>query len=145
MASERPFVEGLQASTLDMVGDEGMRQGAQKASQLRWDRRKKRFTRGEQVGSDNKKMIRSESGALLPASYNSGRFRDWQAKRTRSGSIRTRTEGVSPETVKGTTSGVLPAQAIYRKRQEAEKVSSANRLKLKYQRKAKNARPSRAR
>jgi hypothetical protein len=114
------FAEGLQSSTLDMAADEGRAQGAQKASQLRWDRKKKRFTAGDQVGADNKKMIRSESGALLPATYNSGRFKDWQQKRRRGTAI----TGDSRSGDKGgPASGILPAQAIHRHRKQQEQVS----------------------
>jgi hypothetical protein len=103
-----------------MAADEGRAQGAQKASQLRWDRKKKRFTAGDQVGADNKKMIRSESGALLPATYNSGRFKDWQQKRRRGTAI----TGDSRSGDKGgPASGILPAQAIHRHRKQQEQVS----------------------
>ena len=34
-----------------------------------------------EVGADNKKMIRSESGAILPASYKSGRYDEWRKSR----------------------------------------------------------------
>jgi len=61
-------------------GDEGEAQRAQKASQLKWDRKKKRFVKGDGVGSNNEKMIRSESGALLPASFKSGRFDAWKQR-----------------------------------------------------------------
>jgi ATP-dependent RNA helicase DDX54/DBP10 len=63
-------------------GDEGEAQKAQKASQLKWDRKKKRFVKGDGIGSNNEKMIRSESGALLPASFKSGKFDEWK-QRTR--------------------------------------------------------------
>lgn len=53
---------------------------AQKASQMRWDRKSKKFIRGDGTGSDNKKLIRSESGAKLPASFKSGAFDDWKKK-----------------------------------------------------------------
>jgi ATP-dependent RNA helicase DDX54/DBP10 len=66
-------------------GDEGEAQRVQKASQLKWDRKRKRFVKGDGIGSNNEKMIRSESGALLPASFKSGRFDDWK-KRNKNGS-----------------------------------------------------------
>lgn len=119
MATEHPLADSIQSNTLDMLGDEGARQGVQKASQLRWDRKKKRFTSGDQVGADNKKMIRSESGALLPASYKSGRFREWQTKQKRSATVTDSGRNVSQN---GEANGILPAQAIYRKRQEQAKV-----------------------
>ncbi|WWC87190.1 uncharacterized protein L201_002076 [Kwoniella dendrophila CBS 6074] len=72
--------EAISASTLDMTADEGSAARAQKASQLSWDRKKRKFVQST-VGADNKKMIRSESGALLPASYSSGRYTAWKQKR----------------------------------------------------------------
>jgi ATP-dependent RNA helicase DDX54/DBP10 len=84
---------------------------------MKWDRKKKRFTSGDQVGADNKKMIRSESGALLPASYNSGRYREWKQTRRKSNGAPGLSAGSS-----GPDNGILPAQTIYRNRKEKEKV-----------------------
>jgi hypothetical protein len=50
-------------------------------SQLTWDRKKKKFVQGDGVGADNKKLVRTESGARLPASFRSGRFDEWKAKK----------------------------------------------------------------
>jgi len=121
LSQDKSFAEGIHASTLNLAADEGRAHGAQKASQMKWDRKKKRFTSGDQVGADNKKMIRSESGALLPASYNSGRFREWkQSHRKASGA-----PGASAE--KGRSdNGILPAQTIYRNRKDKEKVCSSS-------------------
>lgn len=89
--SDDNFMGRLQASTLNLVQDEGSQSSAQKASQLKWDRSKKRFIAGSGVGADNKKMIRTESGALLPATFNSGRYAQWKKGRGRPSSA----EGVS--------------------------------------------------
>ena len=125
---------------MNMVGDEGRAQGAQKASQMKWDRKKKRFAASDQVGADNKKMIRSESGALLPATYNSGRYKEWRAQRKRSSTSKDNTQSGSEKSHQ--TSEILPAQAIYRKRQDKEKVRALVRFSADLQRKVKNARPS---
>ncbi|GAA6064708.1 hypothetical protein JCM10212_001613 [Sporobolomyces blumeae] len=53
---------------------------AQRASTLKWDRRQKKFVRADQVGADNKKMIRSESGQKLSATFKSGVYDDWKKK-----------------------------------------------------------------
>ncbi len=74
-------MEQARGATLDLAGDDGIAVRAQKASQLTWDRKKKKFVQGDGVGSDNKKLIRSESGARLPASFKSGRFEEWKAKK----------------------------------------------------------------
>lgn len=47
---------------------------------LRWDRKHKKFVKGDGTGSDNKKIIRTESGGKLPASFKSGSFDDWKKK-----------------------------------------------------------------
>ena len=53
---------------------------AQKASMLRWDRKHNKFVKGDGTGSDNKKLIRTESGVKLPASFKSGSFDVWRKK-----------------------------------------------------------------
>ncbi|KAJ1959453.1 ATP-dependent RNA helicase dbp10, partial [Dispira parvispora] len=73
------FAEQAQSAVFGIQGDENVDLIKQKNA-LRWDKKKKQFTRGFGVGADNKKMIRSESGALLPASYASGSFTEWQNK-----------------------------------------------------------------
>lgn len=118
---DQSFAEGLHSSTMDMAGDEGRAQGAQKASQMKWDRKKKKFTSSTQVGADNKKLIRSESGALLPATYNSGRYREWRSQRNRSSASKEFSQSGSEK--RHQTSEILPARAIYQKRQDKEKVS----------------------
>ena len=72
------FVDQVSKVTFDMTQDEGAATSANRPSQLKWDRKKKKMVAGDGVGADNKKMIRSESGALLPASYKSGRFDEWR-------------------------------------------------------------------
>jgi len=70
-------------------------------------------------------MIRSESGALLPASYNSGRYREWKQKGRQTAPIRPNgpnTQGGN-DRQGGNTSGILPAQAIYRARRDHDTVS----------------------
>lgn len=47
---------------------------------MRWDRRTKKFIKGDGVGADNKKLVRSESGQKLPASFKSGVFDEWRSK-----------------------------------------------------------------
>lgn len=51
---------------------------AQRASTLKWDRKSKKFIRADQVGADNKKLIRSESGQRLPATFKSGVYDEWR-------------------------------------------------------------------
>ena len=55
---------------------------AQKRGQntMTWSKKKKKFVRGDGAGADNVKMVKTESGVKLPASYRSGRFDEWRAK-----------------------------------------------------------------
>ena len=79
------FVTQAQHATFDVSGrgdTEGTAADAllQRASSLRWDRRTKKFIKGDGIGADNKKMVKSESGQKLPASFKSGVFDDWRKK-----------------------------------------------------------------
>ncbi|GAA5993341.1 hypothetical protein JCM10908_001436 [Rhodotorula pacifica] len=77
------FVAQAKHSTYDM-GARGDTEGtpadalAQRASTLKWDRKSKKFVRADQVGADNKKLIRSESGQRLPATFKSGVYDEWR-------------------------------------------------------------------
>lgn len=75
------FVEQARNATFDLAGDDGIVARTQRASQLTWDRKKKKFVQGDGTGSDNKKLVKTESGARLPASFRSGRFDEWKAKK----------------------------------------------------------------
>ncbi|KAJ3539199.1 hypothetical protein NMY22_g4845 [Coprinellus aureogranulatus] len=73
------FVKQAQNVTFDLEGDDG--DGLRKRNNtLTWDKKKKKFIKGDGTGADNKKIIRTESGAKLPATYRSGRFDEWKAK-----------------------------------------------------------------
>ena len=77
------FVSQAAHATYDVSGGgdtEGTPADAllQRASALRWDRRTKKFVKGDGVGADNKKLVRSESGQKLPASFKSGVFDEWR-------------------------------------------------------------------
>ena len=63
--------------TTDEGGSHNRRSGA---SQLKWDRKKKKFIRGDGVGADNVKLVKTETGNKLPITYRSGRFDEWKAK-----------------------------------------------------------------
>ncbi|KAI8454973.1 P-loop containing nucleoside triphosphate hydrolase protein [Phakopsora pachyrhizi] len=67
----------------------------QKASQVRWDRKTKKFVKVGQLGADNKALIKTESGAKLPASFKSGSFEAWKKRE------RVRIPSVGEEEVKG--------------------------------------------
>ncbi|KAI8913961.1 P-loop containing nucleoside triphosphate hydrolase protein [Powellomyces hirtus] len=73
------FAERAQAATLELTGEDadGLRKPARGA--LVWDKTKHDFVRPT-IGADNKKKIRTESGAVVNASFKSGRFADWQKR-----------------------------------------------------------------
>jgi ATP-dependent RNA helicase DDX54/DBP10 len=72
------FAQQAQKATFDLTNDEGAAERARR--QLNWDKKKKRFIQGDGIGADNVKMVKTESGTKLPATYRSGRFDEWKAK-----------------------------------------------------------------
>ncbi|KAJ2368369.1 ATP-dependent RNA helicase dbp10 [Coemansia sp. RSA 2610] len=79
------FAEQAQGAMVSVHGDENesllaLQHTKQSKNAMRWDAKKKRFVRGTGVGSDNRKLIRTENGTVLPASFKSGTFREWQDK-----------------------------------------------------------------
>ncbi|CAG8433614.1 1192_t:CDS:10 [Ambispora gerdemannii] len=71
------FAEQAQKAILDPQGDEASTI-QNKKNAYRWDAKKKNFVRGLGIGADNKKLIKTESGIRIPATYKSGRFKEWQ-------------------------------------------------------------------
>lgn len=51
-----------------------------KRRQLTWDKKKKKFIKGDGAGADNMKLVKTESGTKLPATYRSGRYNEWKSK-----------------------------------------------------------------
>ncbi|KAF5370890.1 hypothetical protein D9758_002031 [Tetrapyrgos nigripes] len=72
------FVEQARDAVFDLAGDEAL--ADRKRRSLNWDKKKKKFVKGDGVGSDNIKLVKTESGTKLPATYRSGRFDEWKAK-----------------------------------------------------------------
>ena len=77
------FVEQARNATFDLAGDEALLD-QRKRKQMTWDRKKKKFVQGDGVGADNVKLVKTESGAKLPATYRSGRFDEWKSKNKKS-------------------------------------------------------------
>ncbi|TFL04411.1 P-loop containing nucleoside triphosphate hydrolase protein [Pterulicium gracile] len=73
------FIEQAQLATFDLAGDEG-NSDRQHRMKLSWDKKKKKFVQGGGVGADNVKLVKTESGVKLPATYRSGRFDEWKQK-----------------------------------------------------------------
>lgn len=65
--------------SFDLAGDDEAL-AARKRKEMHWDKKKKKFVQGSGEGADNVKMVRTESGAKLPATYRSGRFDEWKSK-----------------------------------------------------------------
>ncbi|KAI0028142.1 DEAD-domain-containing protein [Vararia minispora EC-137] len=72
------FAEQARNVAFDLAGDEGV--ADQKRAKLSWDKKKKKFVKGNGEGADNVKMVKTESGVKLPATYRSGRFDEWKSK-----------------------------------------------------------------
>lgn len=75
------FVEDACGATMDLTKDES--QGfseATRPSQVRWDKRSKKFVSriNDEDGSKSAKLVTSESGQKIAASFRSGRFDAWQ-------------------------------------------------------------------
>jgi ATP-dependent RNA helicase DDX54/DBP10 len=73
------FAAQAQGAILDLAGDEdtiGARQRHQ--NKMTWDKKKKKFVKGGGIGADNMKLLRTENGTRLPATYKSGRFEEWK-------------------------------------------------------------------
>lgn len=83
------------AMTMDLQTDDVTSSRAQKASQLRWDRKRKRFTKDAGADGQKVKMVKTEGGSLMPASYDSGRYAAWARRRPRAGA------GVDPPAASG--------------------------------------------
>jgi len=80
MRDGETFAEQARHATFDLAGDEAMVAQKRARSKTTWDKKKKKFVRGDGTGSDNVKMVKAESGIKLPASYRSGRFDEWRVK-----------------------------------------------------------------
>ncbi|KAJ3333932.1 ATP-dependent RNA helicase ddx54 [Blyttiomyces sp. JEL0837] len=102
------FAERASEITLDIAGDDD--DGLRRKGNLVWDKRKHKFVR-ETVGADNKKRIKTESGASVPASFKSNRFEQWQ-KKTKLSLPRTGEEELSSSAL--TTGGLVYGQRKYR-------------------------------
>lgn len=72
------FFKQAQSVAFDLTNDEG--KPSRRPNSLSWDKKKKKFIQGDGSGADNVKMVRTENGTKLPASFRSGRFDEWKEK-----------------------------------------------------------------
>ena len=77
------FVEQARHATFDLAGDESLLEHKRR-KHITWDKKKKKFVQGDGVGADNVKLVKTESGVKLPATYRSGRFEEWKSKNKKS-------------------------------------------------------------
>ena len=77
------FVEQARNATFDLAGDEALLD-QRRRKQMTWDKKKKKFVQGDGVGADNVKLVKTESGVKLPATYRTGRFDEWKSKNRKS-------------------------------------------------------------
>ncbi|XP_013172299.1 PREDICTED: ATP-dependent RNA helicase DDX54 [Papilio xuthus] len=71
------FAAGADGAELELGADSGEAVRRQR-SQLRWDRKRKKMVHVDPDGG--RKMIRTESGGRVPASFRSGRYDDWKKR-----------------------------------------------------------------
>lgn len=76
------FVEAARGATMDLKNDDGVKALADsgRSRGMRWDRKSKKYVSraNDEDGSKGSKMIRSESGQKIAASFRSGRFDAWR-------------------------------------------------------------------
>ncbi|KNE90219.1 hypothetical protein PSTG_16326 [Puccinia striiformis f. sp. tritici PST-78] len=76
------FVSQSKLALFDLgTNDEGKLSSlssTQKASQVKWDRKTKKFVKVNQLGQDNIKLVKTESGMKLPATFKTGTFDNWK-------------------------------------------------------------------
>ena len=109
------FAEQARNVAFDLAGDEAAAQERQRR-ELKWDKKKKRFVKGTGEGADNMRLVRTESGVKLPATYRSGRFDEWKAKARVS---LPKVGEAEPENARGTGSGVGPGGRKWKHKQVA--------------------------
>ncbi|NWX11542.1 DDX54 helicase, partial [Aegotheles bennettii] len=72
-----PFEQQAAGAVLDLMGDEN--HNLNKSKQLlKWDRKKKRFV--GQMGQEDKKKVRTESGRYISSSYKNNLYEKWKQK-----------------------------------------------------------------
>lgn len=122
------FAEQAAQATFDLTTDVGAQEAARRQSQLKWDRKKKKFVKGDGAGADNVKMIKTEGGTKLPVTYKSGRYDEWIKGKGRGREIRIG-ETENPSATRSSMGG---------KRWKHSKVSDAkplDKLAINYERK----------
>lgn len=74
------FAAQAHGAAFDITGDVTVAE-RHRHTRMTWDKKKKKFIKGDGSGADNIKLVRTENGTRLPATYRSGRFDEWKKKR----------------------------------------------------------------
>lgn len=74
------FAQASRSAMMDLGGDEGAKGIGEPRTQLRWDKRHKKYVarQNDEDGSKGARLVRGESGAKIAASFRSGRFDAWK-------------------------------------------------------------------
>lgn len=74
------FAQASRSAMMDIGGDEGAKGIGEPRTQLRWDKRHKKYVarQNDEDGSKGSRLVRGESGAKIAASFRSGRFDAWK-------------------------------------------------------------------
>jgi len=73
------FEHDASSATLDLAGDDNEHTKKLRGS-MRWDRKRKRFVHNNEGQDGDKKKIRTESGAWIPATYKKNIYKEWLEK-----------------------------------------------------------------
>jgi len=73
------FAAQAHGASFDIAGDVTLTE-RHRRNNTTWDKKKKKFIKGGGAGADNIKLVRTENGTRLPATYRSGRFDEWKKK-----------------------------------------------------------------
>lgn len=80
LGGNQKFGKNASSIQMDILGDDGDSIRMHNKRSMLWDKKRKKFIREGTVGQDNKKMMRTESGALVPASYKTDAYEKWLKK-----------------------------------------------------------------
>lgn len=100
------FAQASRSAMMDLGGDEGAKGIGEPRTQLRWDKRHKKYVarQNDEDGSKGSRLVRGESGAKIAASFRSGRFDAWK-KGKRLGRLPRVGEAEAPNLAAGTHMG----------------------------------------
>ncbi|KAL6719305.1 ATP-dependent RNA helicase dbp10 [Lecanora helva] len=76
------FISAARSAAMDLTNDDGAKAFAEpsRAKGMRWDKKSKKYVAraNDEDGTRGKKLVKSESGQKIAASFRSGRFDNWK-------------------------------------------------------------------